>query len=216
VEEGDLEICVGDVLNKGPKSLELLRYLNEEAILCVRGNHEEKFLRYRRTQGGPKANGIVLNELERSIYEGLEEEDWSFLESLPLYFRIGSITIVHAGILPRTRLERLGPEDMVQILRVRYLDKAGNFVPLRFFDPAVHFFWSELYDGRYGYVVYGHHPFLAPRIDRFSFGIDTGAVYGNRLTAILFEDGRPECYSFVSLQTRAYATRSKPWSLGDL
>ena len=157
-----------------------------------------------------------LNTLEQAIYEELTQEDFVFLESFPFYRKVNDLCILHAGVLPDTHLERLDKEEAAKIMRVRYVDEAGRFVHLDDVDPTKHFFWSELYDGRYGYIVYGHQPFLNPRVDRFSFGIDTGAVYGNKLCAAIFEEGVAARYSFVFLKTRAYAKRERPWELGDL
>jgi bis(5'-nucleosyl)-tetraphosphatase (symmetrical) len=215
IKEEDREFCVGDLLNKGPKSVELLRYVKSEGILCVRGNHEDKFIRYHHHQKNGN-NPMRLNALEQEIYDRLNEEDFVFLESLPLYRMFGELCILHAGVLPTTRLEKLDKKAAAQIMRVRYVDETGRFVHLENTDPAKHFFWSELYDGRYGYIVYGHQPFLKPRVDRFSFGIDTGAVYGNELSAVVFEDGVVANYSFVSLKTRAYAKKERLWEPGDL
>ncbi len=215
IKKEDREYCVGDILNKGPKSVELLHYVKEQGIFTVRGNHEDKFIRYHCHQKRGK-NPMRLNSLEEAIYRELNDEDFAFLSSLPLFVRFGRLTIVHAGVLPKTDLEQLDKNTAAQIMRVRYLDEEGNFVHIDDANPAKHFFWSELYDGRYGTIVYGHQPFLSPRIDRFSFGIDTGAVYGNELTAIIFEEGDPVCYSFVSLKTRKYVHKERPWEMGDL
>ena len=42
----DQEICVGDLINKGPHSLEVVCFIQKEKIQAVRGNHEDKFIRY--------------------------------------------------------------------------------------------------------------------------------------------------------------------------
>ncbi len=220
IEKEDREICIGDILNKGPKSIELLRYLRTHNIPSIRGNHEDKFIRYHLHEieflVNGKKNPMKLGTLEQEIYRSLNKKDLEFLFSLPLFMRIGRLTLVHGGILPGTRLESMSKKEAAQVMRVRYVDEEGRFVHLDEVDPSRHFYWSELYDGRYGYVVYGHQPFLKPRIDRFSFGIDTGAVYGNELTAIIFEEAEPERYSFVSLKTRTYATKKRPWEIANL
>jgi len=213
VGRGDVEYCVGDLINKGPKSLELLEYVRKMGIRSVRGNHEEKFVRYH--FGDDSKWPVRLDEKELRLYRSMDKGTLAYLRSLPYVIQKGPITILHAGILPGCRLEEL-ERWKDQMIRVRYVDDAGRFVPFRRADPARHFLWSELYDGRYGHIVYGHHPFLSPRVDRFSFGIDTGAVYGNALTAVVFERGRVERYRFVSLRTRKYVAKERWWDLGDL
>ncbi|MRI59256.1 MAG: protein phosphatase [Epsilonproteobacteria bacterium] len=217
ITKEDREYSVGDILNKGPKSIELLRYFQKSSIQMVRGNHEDKFIRYawHEEQKGKK-NPMKLTPMEQGIYKELTSLDLAYLRSLPFYLTIGMLTIVHAGVLPSTRLESLDKKEAAKVMRVRYVDGMGGFVSLDESDPARHFWWSELYDGRYGYIIYGHQPFLNPRVDRWSFGIDTGAVYGNRLSAILFEDGDPWRYEIVSVSSTRYTKIERPWILPNL
>lgn len=64
-------------------------------------------------------------------------------------------------------------------------------------------FWSEWYDGNQGIIVYGHEAFSDVKIDRFSFGIDTGCVYGNKLTALIIFDTKNPLYNYDIVQLRA-------------
>nr|WP_269457006.1 metallophosphoesterase [Nitratiruptor tergarcus] len=221
VTKEDIEVSVGDFIGKGQYSKETLCYLQEHSIKAIRGNHEDKFLRYYYheqrflTQG--IANPMQLSAKEQEIYKSLDKEDFVFLQSLPLFLQFNALTVIHGGILPSTNLAKLDKKSAAQVMRVRYLDVHGRFVALDDADPHIHFWWSELYDGRYGYVVYGHQPFLYPRVDRWSFGIDTGAVYGNRLTAIVFADAKtPFCYELFDVPSQTYAKKSKPWIVSDL
>lgn len=210
----DREICVGDLINKGPHSLEVLRLVQNEKIEAVRGNHEDKLIRYylhekEKEQTGKK-NPMRLDAPELRLYHTLTPQDFAFLFSLPLFIQFSSYTVVHAGVLPSTDLSHLDKKEAAKVMRVRYVDHKGRFVTLDRSDPRIHFWWSELYDGRYGTIIYGHQPFLRPRIDRFSIGIDTGAVYGNTLTALVIEEVEPQ---FVQVPSRTYAKRSRPWPL---
>ncbi len=218
IQKGDREISVGDFVGKGPYSVEVLRYMQKEGIEAVRGNHEDKFLRYYLHQQRGK-NPMRLDKKEQEIYHTLQRSDFAFLFSLPLFIQIDRLTIVHAGVLPSTNLFALNKKEAAKVMRVRFVDEEGRFVVLDRSDIRRHFWWSELYDGRFGYIVYGHQPFLTPRIDRFSFGIDTGAVYGNRLSAIVFERKSHidiESWHIVSVPSREYAKKSKPWMITDL
>ena len=49
-------------------------------------------------------------------------------------------------------------------------------------------FWAESYDGRFGTVVFGHQAFGEAKFFNHAVGIDTGCVYGNKLSAIIFEN----------------------------
>ena len=218
--ESDREFCVGDILNKGPKSIELLRFIRNSSIRVTKGNHEDKFIRYylheRERQKTGRKNPMKLDDKEKEIFEALNSEDIRYLLSLPVYRRIGALTILHAGVLPDTRLDKLTKKEAAKVMRVRYLTYKGEFVSLDDVDMAQHFWWSDLYDGRYGYIVYGHQPFLKPRVDRWSFGIDTGGVYGNVLTAVIFKEGQPWEYGFVSEDCRPYAKMERAWILPNL
>ena len=202
----DREISVGDFIGKGPFELETLRYIKEHNILAIRGNHEDKLIRYHYHQL-QNSHTMQLDIKERKLYEKLQSEDLEFLIELPLYLFVDRLTIVHAGVLPATRLDNLTKKDAAKIMRVRFVDSDGHFVHLDSSDPFKHFWWSQLYDGRYGYIVYGHQPFRQVRVDRWSFGIDTGAVYGNRLTAFIWEDGH---YWWEQVQSQEYA-KAKRW-----
>ena len=222
IVSGDREICVGDIIAKGPKSRAVLHFCKENDVTVIRGNHEDKIVRYHRHEmerlRTGKRNPMKLDEEVLALYASMSDEDIAYLDSLPLFVRMGKLTVVHAGILPATRLESLDKKGAAQIMRVRYLNSEGNFVHLDASDPARHFWWSDLYDGRYGYVVYGHQPFLYPRVDRWSFGIDTGAVYGNRLTAIVFDyEDEPiiESYRFADIPTPAYTQKKRGWIVAD-
>ncbi len=207
----DQEFCVGDFLNKGPASQEVLRFLQKSSIRSVRGNHEDRFLRYHQNRRFT-CNRVQLKEEELKLYHTLSLKDFDYLASLPIAIFLDHLTIVHAGVLPSTNLRALDKKEAAKVMRVRYLDEEGRFVHLDDSDPSLHFWWSEFYDGRYGKIVYGHQPFVVPRVDRWSFGIDTGAVYGNFLTAIVFEDD----FSFVSVPSKAYAKKEAMWILPNL
>jgi hypothetical protein len=68
---------------------------------------------------------------------------------------------------------------------MRYLNKDGKPIPYKNFKDR-HSFWSETYNGREGFIIFGHQPFKEPKIEEHAIGIDTGAVYGGSLSAIVF------------------------------
>ena len=61
-------------------------------------------------------------------------------------------------------------------------------------------FWADLYDGNEGFVVYGHQSFKEPKKSKHALGIDTGCVYGNKLSAVVFNSGSVDDYSIQSVQ----------------
>ena len=75
-----------------------------------------------------------------------------------------------------------------RIMRTRYLDPAtGKMLELGKNKPGDPF-WAEVYDGRFGHVVFGHEPLYGVTFFPYATGIDTSAVYGGLLTALVYED----------------------------
>ena len=54
VQQGDIEICVGDVITRGKESIKTLRYLQRNKIKTVLGNHEDKIVRFLNHEGCTK------------------------------------------------------------------------------------------------------------------------------------------------------------------
>ena len=60
-------------------------------------------------------------------------------------------------------------------------------------------FWAEVWDGD-RLVLYGHTPRSEPKIDRRAIGLDTGCVYGGKLTAAIVES--KDKWRLVDVQAR--------------
>lgn len=219
IKKEDIEISVGDFLSKGPNSLETLRFLQKNKIICIRGNHEDKYIRYRlhfeEERFSGKKNPMVVDENFKKVFFSLDDKDFEFLNSLPFFIKIGSLTVVHAGVTNKISLEKASKEDFAKVMRIRFVDDRGDFVSLKEVDKRGCCYWSEVYDGHEGFIIYGHQPFLQPKVDRFSIGIDTGAVYGNSLTAVVFdkdEDVNISSFRFYFQKSkRVYAKKSREW-----
>jgi len=71
---------------------------------------------------------------------------------------------------------------------------AGSFVSLGQ-ETAEDPFWADVYDGRFGHVFFGHSPFKdadTPVLFPHATGLDLGAVFGNKLAAVVLEAGKPQ------------------------
>ena len=187
LQPDDLEISVGDFLNKGPYSLDALHYLLDNNILSIMGNNEAKIIKlYKRYLQEGSQYLKTLRPHEKDTISKITKNELKYLESLPYFLKISNLTVVHGGIMPDTILdENLDNSTKKQITLLRYLNKDLASIPWDDFEGRYKF-WSELYEGHEGFVVFGHHPFDAPKIDKFAVGIDTGCVYGGKLTAIKF------------------------------
>jgi serine/threonine protein phosphatase 1 len=103
----------------------------------------------------------------RALLAGLPEEHRRFYEHLELAVSFGDYLFVHAGVRPGVPLDAQDPHDLVWI--------RGEFLRS---------------DAKFGkVVVHGHTPKPEPEIRANRIGIDTGAVFTNRLTALRLEDG---------------------------
>lgn len=183
----DLEISVGDFLNKGPYSIETLHYMLNNNIRSILGNNEAKIIKlYKRylKEGSPYLE--TLRAHEKDTVSKITENELKYLEALPYFLKVSNLTVVHGGLMPDTVLdENIDNSTKKQITLLRYLNRDLVSIPWDDFEGRYKF-WSELYKGHEGFVVYGHHPFDVPKIDEFAVGIDTGCVYGGKLTAIKF------------------------------
>lgn len=202
LQNRDQEFCVGDIITKGPASIETLRYLQTHNINSVLGNHEEKILRYLNHHISSENNPVHLDLDEKNIVGGLSSTDIKYLQYLPLFLKFKNIVVIHAGLQNSMDLNNLDKREQQKVIRLRYLDENGHFVEYGK-ETSDSVFWSDVYDGNQGFVVYGHQPFREPKIDRHALGIDTGCVYGNKLSAAIFDlNSDDTSYQIVSVPAK--------------
>lgn len=170
-------IFVGDLLNRGPNSARVLRLARSlPRARAVLGNHELRLLEYRRTKDDSK-----LKPYDRETLSILTEADWAYLRTMEERVelsRYGAV-VVHAGFLPD---EDWRTQPLSVITRIQVVDKAG--VARKRGECKDGTFWGELWSGP-PYVIYGHTPSKLPIRHAHSIGIDTGAVYGGSLSALV-------------------------------
>lgn len=223
--KGDKIVFVGDLIDKGEDSAGTVRFIREISesspfeVIVVEGNHEDKHRRYRRNlTARPKvAHQQALTSPElKTITDELSSEDIEFLEeSLPFYkLQAHDILIVHGGITgdmqsfpvsisAAQKLSGKSKKYFQLTMRTRYITPEGKFVQLGL-ETQRDKFWAEVYDGRFGHVVFGHQPFMnGVGLFPHATGIDTGAVFGGRLTALVIDERGQR--SFVSVVSRKFA-----------
>jgi len=203
----DRIVFVGDLVDRGPDPVGVVRRARELGAECVLGNHEEKHIRWHRWEhrvatGEAEKNPMqAFPEDKLRLQAALTDDEWTWLERLPLFIRLDARwAVIHGGCIPNVSLERQGKN----IVRVRYVDLATRkFKPTRpgeIIDGTR--YWSELWLGPEN-LVYGHavHDLEKPRHDfkrdlsvkgsvpAECYGIDTGCCFGGRLTACILEEG---------------------------
>lgn len=226
--EGDILISAGDLVDKGPDpagvvhDLARLRATAPFRVVLVEGNHEERHRRYRANLSARPA--VARKQAEDSgelpgLTASLSDEGRAFLNAAVPFHRLPQhdVLVVHGGIpgnmrqFPETvaaaqALSGKERDKFLKVLRTRYVDrKTGRFIGLGDEAPDDPF-WADVYDGRFGHVVFGHHPFMeGPARFPHATGIDTGAVHGGGLTAMILQaDGARQ---LVTVPTPVYAPR---------
>ncbi|HYW72996.1 MAG TPA: metallophosphoesterase, partial [Pyrinomonadaceae bacterium] len=180
----DRVIAVGDLIAKGPKNRQVLDlFINDRRFRSVVGNHD-RIIR-QRMRGEP----VRLNKDQHQVLRELQpdrEKYAEFLRALPFTIDLGSHLVVHAGLRPGVALDKQMAADMTEIRTM------GADPPQRRGVP-----WYAVYRGPQT-ILFGHWPARAPRRGEKAIGLDTGCVYGGRLTAYIIETGQ-----FVSVPARA-------------
>ena len=222
---------VGDLVNRGPDSLALLRFVQRlgDAVRIVLGNHDLFLL--------AAAEDIATVRQKDTIHDVLEANDRgeliAWLRRQPLHYRKGSFLMIHAGLLPqwtidesvgfarevetvlagpdyRTFLHSLfhgptpqwdssltGAERLVSITRV--LTKLRTCTPTGEMSgfsgppdqaPSGYLPWFRIPNRKNAdaTVICGHWAALGLRIENNLLAIDSGCVWGRRLTAVRLED----------------------------
>lgn len=187
--EGDRLVSVGDTVVRGPDPGGVVRLLRSLGALAVRGNHEDRLLR-RRAESKPVSRVRIAATMTQKTAVALEPEDFNWLAQLPYLLPLPEhdVVVVHAGIVPDVPLHRQKPRVLMNI---RSLGDRGEPVEERG-RPG----WAVRYPADDGdrtapHILFGHHALSEPQIHVRATGLDTGCVYGGRLTAMVLEPGQP-------------------------
>jgi hypothetical protein len=176
---GDRLVMVGDLVVRGPDPAGVLDILQRTGARSVRGNHEDRLLRFR--AGKLKALGATTRRTARA----LRRRHWSWLASLPHWIDLPEhgVRVVHAGLVPGVAIE---DQDPRVLMYVRCLGRAGE--PSETREEYGQVLWGERYQGP-PHVAFGHNALVEPQIHAAATGLDTGCVYGGRLTAMVLRAG---------------------------
>ena len=177
---GDRVLLTGDLLSRGPKPHEVMKLYRQLGARAPVGNHEQRLLDARRAKArGEK--GPKLSASHQTIVDELSPEDWQLLDAMPLFVDVpehGTV-IAHAGIDPRLPLDQ---QDPWIVTHVRSVDESGK--PSEKWGTP----WGQSYAGPL-HIVFGHNAQKRPQLHPFATGLDTGCVYGGRLTGMILAQG---------------------------
>ena len=173
--ESDTLVFLGDYIDRGPQSYEVVAYLADlkqryANTFFLKGNHEEMLEKYLSGEdritylvnGGQQTLESYMNRPRPEGEPAIPSTHLEFFKSLRIYYETQNYIFVHAGLKNKVPLEKQKTEDLLWIRR-RFIESKYDFGKM---------------------VVFGHTPLHEPLLLPNKIGIDTGAVYGNRLTCV--------------------------------
>ncbi|EEP78853.1 predicted protein [Uncinocarpus reesii 1704] len=191
-------IFAGDLITKGPKSLEVVQLAREYNASCVRGNNEDRILLYHRellasgvlSVPGPntklssddaadtgKFQPEILpygNRKEHLLAQALGDEDAAWLHKCPVILKVGRIgdlgevVVVHGGLVPGVELES---QDPFAVMTMRSLD-LDTHVPS---SKASGMHWAKIFN-KYQSLLASR---LASEPSSVDASLPTTVIYGH-------------------------------------
>ncbi|NEB34328.1 polynucleotide kinase-phosphatase [Streptomyces sp. SID14446] len=181
--EGRTAVFVGDLVDRGPDTPGVLRrvmsMVGSGDALCVPGNHENKLGRYLKGRKVQHTHGLAetIEQLDAQS-DAFRSSVREFVDGLVSHYVLdgGQLVVCHAG-LPEKYHGRTSGRVRSHAL---YGDTTGETDE---FGLPVRYPWAEDYRGRAA-VVYGHTPVPTATWLNNTICLDTGAVFGGKLTAL--------------------------------
>jgi len=202
-------VFVGDLVDRGPKIPDVVRLVlesvNAGTALCVPGNHDMKFMRkiwgkdVQITHG--LAESLAQFETYEQAYRGFSRIAADFIHKLVSHYVLddGKLVVAHAGM--KESMQGRGSAAVRDF--ALFGETTGETDE---FGLPVRHNWAAEYRGS-AMVVYGHTPVPEPEWLNRTINIDTGCVFGGKLTALRYPER--EMVSIPARQT--YAESKKPF-----
>ncbi|WP_221349244.1 polynucleotide kinase-phosphatase [Streptomyces beigongshangae] len=184
---GRTAVFVGDLVDRGPDSPGVLRRVMSMVAsgdaLCVPGNHENKYGRHLKGRKVRHTHGLAETvEQMAGESEEFRQRVREFIDGLVSHYVLdgGRLVVCHAG-LPEKYHGRTSGRVRSHALYGETTGETDEFgLPVRY--P-----WAEDYRGRAA-VVYGHTPVPEATWLNNTICLDTGAVFGGKLTALRYPE----------------------------
>ena len=206
-------VFLGDLVDRGPRSLDTVRLVRgmveSGSALCVPGNHDMKLVRKLRGRDVQVRHGLEttlaeLDALPDDVRPSFSRELADFLDGLTSHyvFDDGRLVVAHAGM--KEEMQGRGSRGVREF--ALYGETTGETDE---FGLPVRYNWAAEYHGA-ARVVYGHTPVPQPEWLNNTINVDTGCVFGGRLTALRY----PEL-ALVSVPARhTYQQPARPLHVG--
>jgi protein phosphatase len=185
--DGRKVIFLGDLVDRGPNSPAVLRLVismvEQRTALCLPGNHDVKLMRKLRGRDVRITHGLAetLTQMEPEAAE-FKDKVAAFIDSLVSHYVLdgGKLVVAHAGL----KAELQGRASA----RVREFAMYGETTgETDEYGLPVRYDWAADYRGK-AMVVYGHTPVLEPQWVNRTICIDSGCVFGGKLTALKYPE----------------------------
>ena len=172
----DRLIFIGDLINKGPASLEVFDLFTKLDAESLIGNHELALLQQVRGERPENERRHNLREEFGNRFDELIDS----IQQWPRLIRLPGVLLVHAGVPPSVRPETV---DLHTLVNIRTWGDKGMVYQAG--DSP----WYDQYTGK-EHVVFGHWAALRGLQTPQFTGLDTGCVYGGSLTALILPEHR--------------------------
>jgi len=180
-------IFIGDLVDRGPRIPDVLRFVmgmvEAGTALCVPGNHDMKLLQKFRGKDVKMAHGLAdsVAQLEAESPE-FKSNVAEFLDSLISHYVLddGKLVVAHAGMKEEMQGRGSGAIRSFAL----FGETTGETDE---FGLPVRYNWAADYRGKAS-VVYGHTPIAEPQWLNRTINIDTGCVFGGKLTALRYPE----------------------------
>ena len=199
-------VFTGDLVDRGPDTPGVLRLVMgmvaAGTAFCVAGNHEAKLLKALRGKNVTRSHGLdaSMEQLDAETEE-FRAGSAQFIDGLISHYVLdgGRLVVAHAGLIERYHGRASG--------RVREFCLYGQTTgETDEYGLPVRYPWATEYRGR-AVVVYGHTPVPAAEWLNNTVCVDTGCVFGGRLTALQY----PERTLVSVPAARVYHPPAKPF-----
>jgi protein phosphatase len=189
--EGRKAIFVGDLVDRGPRIVDCLRLVRNMvrsgSALCVPGNHDVKLLKKLDGRDVKISHGLAetlteIDSIPESIREAFRVSLKEFLTGLVSHYVLdgGKLVVAHAGMKAEMQGRGSG--------RVRDFALYGETTgEIDEFGLPIRLNWAADYRGA-AMVVYGHTPTPEAEWLNRTINIDTGCVFGGKLTALRYPE----------------------------
>ena len=202
-------IFLGDLVDRGPKIPEVVRLVMDSvqigSALCVPGNHDIKFMRAIWGKDVQITHGLADSLEQFKAYEehyrGFSRVAADFINKLVSHYLLddGKLVVAHAGMKESMQGRGSG--------KVREFALFGETTgETDEFGLPVRYNWAAEYRGK-AMVIYGHTPVPTPEWLNRTINIDTGCVFGGKLTALRY----PEKELVWVAAKHTYAESKKPF-----